>query len=67
MRWLPVLLVENARHTRGAQAAVESMRNEVVERQDALNGLISQASRRSAQIKDVPQSDPLITGEKNGR
>jgi hypothetical protein len=31
MAWLPVLLVENARHTRGTSAAVESFRNEMVD------------------------------------
>lgn len=40
VKWLPVLLVENARQTRGAQAAVESMRNEVVKRQDELNNAV---------------------------
>ena len=31
MSWLPVLLVENARVSRGTSAAVESFRNEMVE------------------------------------
>jgi hypothetical protein len=31
MYWLPVLLVENARVTRGTAAAIESFRNEMVE------------------------------------
>lgn len=30
MAWMPVLLVENARVTRGTSAAVESFRNEMV-------------------------------------
>jgi hypothetical protein len=30
MSWLPVLLIENARVTRGTSAAVESFRNEMV-------------------------------------
>jgi hypothetical protein len=30
MSWLPVLLIENARVTRGTSAAVESCRNEMV-------------------------------------
>ena len=29
MTWLPVLLIENARESRGTQAAVESFRNEM--------------------------------------
>ena len=40
--WMPILLVENARTMRGAQAAVESMRNEVVKRQDQLNAAVLQ-------------------------
>lgn len=31
MNWLPVLLVENARVSRGTSAAVESFRNEMVD------------------------------------
>lgn len=31
MTWLPVLLVENARVSRGTSAAVESFRNEMVD------------------------------------
>ena len=48
IKWLPLLLVENARHVRGAQAAVESMRNEVVQRQDALNNAVALGQRQSA-------------------
>jgi hypothetical protein len=48
IKWLPVLLVENARQTRGAQAAVESMRNEVVQRQDALNNAVALSQRQQA-------------------
>jgi hypothetical protein len=47
-RWVPMLLVENARHVRGAQAAVESMRNEVVARQDALNNAVALGQRETA-------------------
>lgn len=48
IKWLPMLLVENARSTRGAQAAVESMRNEVVQRQDALNNAVALGQRQAA-------------------
>jgi hypothetical protein len=48
VKWLPVLLVENARSVRGAQAAVESMRNEVVQRQDALNNAVALGQRQTA-------------------
>lgn len=40
IKWLPMLLVENAMQTRGAQASIDSMRNEVVKRQDELNGAV---------------------------
>lgn len=46
--WLPVLLVDNARHTVGVQAAVESMRNEVIQRQDALNNAVALGQREAA-------------------
>jgi hypothetical protein len=48
IKWLPLLLAENARSTRGAQAAVESMRNEVVIRQDALNNAVALSQRQTA-------------------
>lgn len=38
--WLPVLLVEQSRRVIGVSAAVESMRNEVVQRQDELNSAV---------------------------
>ena len=48
IKWLPVMLVENARSTRGAQAAIESMRNEVVQRQDQLNSAVALGQREAA-------------------
>jgi len=48
IKWLPALLIENARSTRGAQAAVEDMRNEVVKRQDALNNAVALGQRQTA-------------------
>lgn len=49
--WLPLLLVENARHSRGVQAAVESARNEITSRQDLLNSAV-RVARPSNQIED---------------
>lgn len=64
---LPVMLIENARQSRGVQASVESMRNEVCERQDTLNRLIVQASRRPAQVRDVDEPARISDDqEKNG-
>lgn len=40
VKWLPILLTEGARQTHTVAAAVTSMRNEVVQRQDVLNGAI---------------------------
>lgn len=55
-RWMPMLMVENARRTLGAQAAVESMRNEVVERQDILNRAV--ALTRAQQVREVEAEAP---------
>jgi hypothetical protein len=38
--WMPLLMVENARHIQGTQAATESFRNEMVKSQDAMNKLL---------------------------
>lgn len=48
IKWLPMLLVENARSVKGAQAAVESMRNEVVQRQEVLNNAVALGQREAA-------------------
>lgn len=55
MRWLPILLVENARHSRGVQAAVESARNEITSRQDTLNSAVKVAQRGSSQVEATEQ------------
>jgi hypothetical protein len=48
MVWLPMLLIDTSRHTVGVQAAVESLRNEVVQRQDALNNAVALGQREAA-------------------
>lgn len=55
IKWLPMLLVENARQTRGAQAAVESMRNEVVQRQDQLNNVVTLGQREASKRIEGPE------------
>ena len=45
--WLPILLIDAARHTVGVQSAVESMRNEVVHRQDQLNNAVALGQRQA--------------------
>ncbi|MCW3539345.1 hypothetical protein [Burkholderia cenocepacia] len=41
IRWLPMMMTEGARQTRGVQAAVETMRNDLVERQDRLGASLA--------------------------
>lgn len=43
--WLPILMLENSKNIRSTAAATESMRNEVVKRQDFLNGMLRDAQR----------------------
>lgn len=77
---IPIMVVENARVTRGVQAAVESTRNEINQRQDALNKMVAVTSRAQlqqiidvtpgkAQLSDqiAAQSGDLVKEEKNGR
>ena len=52
IKWFPLMLLENAKQTRGVQAATESMRNEIVQRQDTLNNAIALAQRRTQQIEN---------------
>lgn len=46
MNWVPVLLVENSRVSRGTSAAVESFRNEMVSANLATTQALIGASRR---------------------
>ena len=58
VRWLPVLITEQARQTRNVGASVDSMRNEVVQRQDVLNSAIRVAqSTPPPRIENEPGSD----------
>lgn len=60
--WVPMLMVESARMTRCVAASVDSMRNEVVQRQDALNDAVAKAQtgrlgvNHEARIVDVDGS-----------
>jgi hypothetical protein len=58
VRWLPTLLIENAQMERQTGAAVESMRNEIVARQDMSMRLQAEAQRALAapDIYDVTPS-----------
>lgn len=55
VKWLPMLLVENARWTRGVQAAMESTRNEITERQDRLNNAVALGQREAAKRIGEPE------------
>ncbi len=48
--WLPVLLIEGANQTRHVQAAVESTRNEIVQRQDTLNAAIEERQHEKLEV-----------------
>lgn len=54
MSWLPVLLVENARVTRGTSAAVESFRNDMVRSNElGVQAIAAMAGRPPIQL-DIP-------------
>ncbi|WP_176704136.1 hypothetical protein [Burkholderia singularis] len=55
-----MMLTEGARQICGVQAAVESMRNEVVKRQDAT---IITLERDPRAVIDITEQPPLIMGE----
>lgn len=54
--WMPMLLVENALHTRHTGAAVESFRNEMVKANESSQELLratAEASSNLIQFKDI--------------
>ena len=59
--WLPVLLVEATRVTTGVQASVESMRNEVVKRQDTLNTAVALGQREISKRIEDQDGQPKLT------
>lgn len=74
VKWIPVLITEQARQTRGVQAAVESHRNEAVQATKELNekmaaasafmGIVDQAARQTMQISgNRPQALPHVDTE----
>jgi hypothetical protein len=61
---IPVMVVEGARVTRGVQAAVESTRNEIIQRQDTLNRLVVATSQaQMQQIIDAGPANPRLSDE----
>lgn len=59
--WMPVMAVEVAQTNRGTSASVQSMRNEVVARQDLFNGLISSAVRLKKNSPTVVEVKEIAT------
>lgn len=56
MAWMPMLLVENALHTRHTGAAVESFRNEMVKANESSQALLkatAEASSNLIQLKEI--------------
>lgn len=56
MRWIPVMIADGARHTRGVQASVESMRNETIQRQDVANSHMENVSKAMPIINMIDQA-----------
>jgi hypothetical protein len=54
--------IESARQTKGVQASVESMRNEVVKRQDELNSAVLEKRNEVPRIVDLVVDAPGIAG-----
>lgn len=57
MAWLPLLLVENALHTRHTGAAVESFRNEMVKANTASQNLLKVAAEMNTGVKLIEIKD----------
>ena len=55
IRWLPVLLIENAKETRQSAAAVESLRNEGVTTGQHITGALLQVA--AANLQQLPRGD----------
>lgn len=55
IRWLPVLLIENAKETRQGAAAVESLRNEGVTTGQHITGALLQVA--AANLQQLPRGD----------
>jgi hypothetical protein len=59
---IPIMVIEGANRTRGVQAAVESMRNEVVSRQDELNSAVRLGVNREVSTITVDDVASLPNG-----
>lgn len=53
MNLLPILLIENSQQQRHTASAVESFRNETVQRSDLTNALLAQVSQAPTLVEAV--------------
>jgi len=51
VKWIPVMITEAARQTHSVASSVESMRNEVIQRQDVLNNAVQIARTAPQRLK----------------
>ena len=51
--WMPLLMVENAKHIQGTQAATESFRNEMVKGQNVMNNILASNPQTRKEMKNI--------------
>lgn len=56
--WIPILLVENSKESRGVNAAVVSLRDEMVQRQDFFNNLLVSIATKHQEVSSAHSLDP---------
>lgn len=54
IKWTPVMMLDASKNMKNVQAAVESMRNDVVDRQDNLNNALVMGAKLMQASKAVP-------------
>lgn len=65
IKWTPVVMMDAAKNAKGVQAAVETMRNDVVDRQDSLNNAIASAAHAASGARLVNR--PMKSIEESGK
>lgn len=66
VKWLPILITEQARQTRGVQASVESFRNEATKQQAELNEKMAGAANFMGMIDAVAKQRTALPGQNYG-
>ena len=59
--WIPLLLVENSRQTMQVQAATESFRNEMVDSNKAMTGLLKKSDTASNLLRNTTSIFNLLS------